>query len=66
MNLVPKMKLKTEGKGGKLLDKTVFKFFDKLISEDENVRVRGASELIQFLSVGGDGNAEDKVGSITS
>ncbi|KXJ72124.1 uncharacterized protein LOC109406532 [Aedes albopictus] len=54
------MKLKTEGKGGKLLDKTVFKFFDKLISEDENVRVRGASELIQFLSVGGDGNAEDK------
>lgn len=60
------MKLKTEGKGGKLLDKTVFKFFDKLISEDENVRVRGASELIQFLSVGGDGNAEDKVGSITS
>lgn len=54
------MKPKTEGKSGKLLDKTVFKFFEKLINQDENIRLRGASELIQFLCAGNDGSAEDK------
>ncbi|ETN59544.1 DNA polymerase v [Anopheles darlingi] len=39
----------------KLLDKTVFGFFENFGSPDDEVRIRGASALIEFL--GQDGNA---------
>lgn len=37
------------GQPKKLLDKTVFKFFEKIISENEDTRLDGAVELISFL-----------------
>ncbi|XP_058821973.1 uncharacterized protein LOC131683736 [Topomyia yanbarensis] len=39
-------------KTGKLLDKTVFKFFNNFISEDEQIRIQGAYDLITFLCEG--------------
>lgn len=59
-----KMMLKTERKSGKLFNKAVFKFFDKFISEDEEIRLKGASELVSFLTIGSDDDGEDKVGSV--
>ncbi|XP_062559742.1 myb-binding protein 1A-like isoform X1 [Armigeres subalbatus] len=54
------MKVKPESKSGKLLDKTVFTFFEKLINNDENIRIRGAYELMHFLSISTDENGKDK------
>uniref|UniRef100_A0AAG5CYN4 DNA polymerase V n=1 Tax=Anopheles atroparvus TaxID=41427 RepID=A0AAG5CYN4_ANOAO len=34
---------------GKLLDKTVFGFFNSFVNSDDEARVRGASNLIEFL-----------------
>ncbi|XP_065093135.1 uncharacterized protein Mybbp1A [Ochlerotatus camptorhynchus] len=54
------MMLKTERKSGKLFNKAVFKFFDKFISEDEEIRLKGASELVSFLTIASDEDGEDK------
>uniref|UniRef100_A0A2M4A579 Putative dna polymerase v n=1 Tax=Anopheles triannulatus TaxID=58253 RepID=A0A2M4A579_9DIPT len=54
------MKKQPGRKAGKLLDKTVFGFFENFSNPDDEVRIRGASALIEFLRK--DGNADKRTG----
>ncbi|XP_052864982.1 uncharacterized protein LOC128271471 [Anopheles cruzii] len=48
--------------GGKLLDRTVFGFFDNFSNTDGEVRVRGACDLIEFLHKDGGKTTNKKTG----
>ncbi|XP_058056915.1 myb-binding protein 1A [Anopheles bellator] len=48
--------------GGKLLDKTVFGFFDNFSNVDGEVRIRGACDLIEFLHKDGCNTGSKKTG----
>uniref|UniRef100_A0A2M3YZV7 Putative dna polymerase v n=1 Tax=Anopheles braziliensis TaxID=58242 RepID=A0A2M3YZV7_9DIPT len=52
------MKKQPGRKAGKLLDKTVFGFFEKFSNPDDEVRIRGASGLIEFLHADGKANQQ--------
>uniref|UniRef100_A0A182K7B2 Myb-binding protein 1A n=1 Tax=Anopheles christyi TaxID=43041 RepID=A0A182K7B2_9DIPT len=46
------MKEQSGRKAGMLMDKTVFGYFKQFVSDDDEVRVKGACSLIEFLSNG--------------
>uniref|UniRef100_A0A2M4B9Z0 Putative dna polymerase v n=1 Tax=Anopheles marajoara TaxID=58244 RepID=A0A2M4B9Z0_9DIPT len=58
------MKKQPGQKAGKLLDKTVFGFFENFSNPDDEVRIQGASALIEFLRA--DGNAGKKPAGATN
>lgn len=54
------MKHRAGSKGEKVLDKTVFQFFDKFTNQDEEIRIRGAFDLLSYLNNQGDVSGVDK------